>query len=76
MVDKVVIISEKYNRSICLSFDIILKTISQPVETPDECVEAIKYVDNINELELYKIKVSLFYFYLFIIYLYLLKFNL
>jgi dynein heavy chain, axonemal len=58
MVDKVVSNSEKYNRSICSSFDTILKLISQPAETPDECVDAIKYLENVNEYELYKLKVS------------------
>lgn len=58
MVDRVVSNSSKFNRTICQSFDFILSKISQGAFTPDECVEAIKYVDSVNELELFKLKVS------------------
>ena len=61
MVHKVVNNCQKFNRTICQSFDTILKTISQQAETADECVDAIKYVASVNEIEIHKLKVILYH---------------
>lgn len=59
MVDKVVYMSRRFNRSICDSFDAILRTILRQADTPDECVEMIKYVENVTLYEIFKLKVNL-----------------
>ncbi len=60
MVDRIINNNRKYNRTICESFDVILKTILQQPDTPDECVDAIKYVESVNEKEIYNLKVRFF----------------
>jgi hypothetical protein len=51
----------KFNKSICERFDKIVRNLTRLADTPDECVEMLKYIDSAKFVEFYQLKVVLFY---------------
>ena len=57
MLNKVLVVNMKLNKSICERFDKIVATVTKPAETPDDCVELIKFVEYTKIVETYQLKV-------------------
>lgn len=47
----------KFNRYICERFDKITAQMTKHTSTPDECVEAIKFIENLKLVEIFELKV-------------------
>ncbi|XP_076804480.1 dynein axonemal heavy chain 3-like isoform X3 [Clavelina lepadiformis] len=59
MIDNVMNISRRFNRSICTTYDEIVKRITSHVESTNGLVELQEYVDNLASNELIKLKEQL-----------------
>ncbi len=51
----------KFNRYICERFDKIAARMTKPTSTSDECVDALKFIENLKFVESFELKVSSFY---------------
>ena len=56
MVNNIAIISRKFNKSLCVAYDVILKKISAQSENTDELVTQMKYVEDLRVGELLLLK--------------------
>lgn len=57
LLNKVTLNNFKFNKSICDRFDNIVRTMTKEAETPNECIDLIKYVQNARYVECHQLKV-------------------
>ena len=55
MINKILSNNLKFNRSICEKFEKILSRITKKAETPGECVELLKFIENVRYVECYQL---------------------
>lgn len=60
IVNKIMFNNLNLNKSICERFDKIVQTMTQYGETPEECVNLIKYVENARFYEVFQLKEKIY----------------
>ncbi len=58
ILNKIMLDNLKFNKIICDKFENIVSKITKITDNPTQCVDLIKYIENVRYIEIYKLMVN------------------